>query len=45
MSPGARWIAAVVGLLAACVVAMVVLIVTSSTHPPQVLPSYEQPSK
>ncbi len=44
MSPGLRWIAAVVGLLAACVAAMVFLIITSSTHPPQILPSYEQPS-
>lgn len=42
MSPAVRWIAAIVGLLAACVVAMVILIVTAQTHAPTVLPSYEQ---
>ncbi len=45
MSPRFRWILAIVGLLAANVIAMVILAVTSSTHAPQIHPSYERPAE
>jgi len=42
MSPAARWVLAIVGLLAANVLAMVVLAVTSSVDRPEVIPEYYQ---
>lgn len=45
MSPKLRWVLAIVGLLAANLIAMVILAITSSTNAPQIHPSYEQPTQ
>jgi len=42
VSPAARWILAIVGLLVANVVAMVILAVTSHVDKPEVIPEYYQ---
>jgi hypothetical protein len=45
MSPKLRWVIAIVGLLAANLIAMVILAITSSANAPQILPSYEHPAR
>lgn len=42
MTPGRRWILIVIGLLAANMAAVIILIVTSSTHRATVVPGYHE---
>jgi hypothetical protein len=45
MSARMRWILAIVGLLLANVLAMVILAVTSSANPPEVIHTYFEEAK